>query len=255
MKYYEIGSTSNEQFKIFKSLLTSKGIKEHGLFILSGEKLIHEFLKNPSPRFKTEFLLFNDEVKVQTAAKLTKISNDLFKELDVLGTHFNLLVLSTSSLPEKDLNVIPKDLELICPLGDPRNLGSLIRTAVGFGIHTLILTSESAHPFLPQSLKSSAGAALKISIFQTRQKVSEIELIGENFALELHGTQLEKVVWPPNLRLWVGEEGPGLKLSLEQKRKMKFVHIPTENIESLNATVSTSLALWEWRKSYLIKDT
>jgi tRNA G18 (ribose-2'-O)-methylase SpoU len=47
----------------------------------------------------------------------------------------------------------------------------------------------------------------------------------------------------------VGEEGPGLKLSPEQKKKMNFVSIPTQRIESLNATISATLAIWEWRKN------
>lgn len=248
MKPVEILSATNSQFKLFKSLLTSKGIKEEKLFILSGEKLIEEFLKGPLPSFKIEYVLFNDEIKIPVEAKTTKLSTELFKELDVLGTHFNLLVISFQNFSEKDLAAAPKGLELICPLGDPRNLGSLLRTAAGFGVNEVILTQESTHPFLPQSLKASAGAALKLKILSSRRKLSEITLVGENFALELHGTPLADVRWPADLRLWVGEEGPGLKLVLEQKRTMKFINIKTQNIESLNATVSTSLALWEWHK-------
>ncbi len=248
MKPLEITSASNPQFKIFKSLLTSKGIKEHQLFILSGQKLIEEFVKNVPTEFKIEFLLFNDEIKVKCEAKTTRLSTDLFKELDTLGTYFNLLVCSFAEFAEKDFSQIPNGLEIISPLGDPRNLGALLRTAAGFGVKEFILTSESTHPFLPQCLKASAGAALKMKLSLAKKKLAELPLIGENYALELHGTELCDVKWPKNLRLWVGEEGPGLGLVHEQKRNMKFVNIKTENIESLNATVSTSLAIWEWKK-------
>ena len=112
----------------------------------------------------------------------------------------------------------------------------------------MILTKESTHPFLPHSIKASAGAALKAKFTVSPLPLSEIPMVGDNYALELHGESLEKVKWPKNLRLWVGEEGPGLGLALEQKKKMKFVTIPTGPIESLNAMVSTSLALWEWKK-------
>ena len=248
MKPLEITSASNPQFKIFKSLLTSKGIKEHRLFILSGQKLIEEFLNKAHPGIEVEYLLFNDEIKVKCEAKTTRLATELFKELDALGTHFNLLVCSFLEFPEKDLSQLPDGLEIISPLGDPRNLGSLLRTAAGFGVKEFILTSESTHPFLPQCLKASAGAALKIKMSIVKKKLGELPLVGENYALELHGTELSDVKWPRNLRLWVGEEGPGLGLAHEQKRIMKFVNIKTENIESLNATVSTSLAIWEWKK-------
>ena len=248
MKPLEITSAANTQFKIFKSILTAKGIKEHKLFILSGQKLVDEFMKDPVPGFSLEYILFNDEIKFQSDCKITRLGNDLFKELDVLGTHFNLLVISFQSFQVKDLNSVPQGLEIICPLGDPRNMGALIRTAAGFGVKEFILTAESTHPYLPQCLKASAGAALKISMRTAQKKLSEIELVGENYALELHGSELTHVKWPKDLRLWVGEEGPGLGLTHEQKRLMKFVNIKTQNIESLNATVATCLAIWEWKK-------
>jgi RNA methyltransferase, TrmH family len=248
MKFVEITSATNPQFKLFKSLLTAKGIKENGLFILSGEKLIAEFLKNPPKGFQVEFVIFEDELKLQTSAKATKLSRELFHEVDLLGTHFNLLVIRFKEFQSADFNSTPQGLELICPLGDPRNLGSITRTALAFGAKTMILSSEAAHPFLPQSIKASAGAVLQIRFLKAGKKLSEIPIVAENFALELHGTQLHDTKWPRNLRLWVGEEGPGLQLSHEQKRQMKFVTIPTENVESLNASVSMSIAMWEWKK-------
>ncbi len=249
MKFVEITSATNPQFKIFKSLLTAKGIKENGLFLLSGEKLIAEFLKKPGKGFQVEFILFEDEIRLQTQAKSTKLSRELFHELDLLGTHFNLLVVSFKEFQSIDFNSAPLGLELVCPLGDPRNLGSLTRTALAFGAKTMILTSEAAHPFLPQSIKSSAGAVLQMQFLKAGKKISEIPILADNYALELHGTPLQETKWPKNLRLWVGEEGPGLQLTLDQKRKMKFINIPTEDVESLNASVSMSIAMWEWKKN------
>jgi hypothetical protein len=40
MKLIEITSATKPQFKIFKSLLSSKGIKENCLFFFCGHKLI-----------------------------------------------------------------------------------------------------------------------------------------------------------------------------------------------------------------------
>lgn len=251
MKLVEIASATNAQFKIFKSLLTAKGIKENGLFLLSGEKLITEFLKKPPQGFQIEYVLFDDELKVQTQAKITKLSRDLFHEVDLLGTHFNLLVVSFKEFQSVDFASQAQGLQLICPLGDPRNLGSLARTAVAFGAKTMILTSEAAHPFLPQSIKASAGAVLQIQFLKAQKKLSEIPVSTEDFALELHGTAIHQIKWPKNFRLWVGAEGPGLQLTLDQKRQIKFVTIPTETVESLNASVSMSLALWEWKKANL----
>lgn len=272
-----ISSASNPQFKIWKSLTTSKGIKENNQFFLMGEKLVKEFLiemkdgpKSSGPAamdsntsgdagYKAEYLIFEAGIESEvfswaqskSGLKKTLLSRELFKELDVLGTKAPLLILSFTDFKEKDFSIEPAGLELICPLGDPRNMGALVRTSLGFGIREIILTKESTHPFLPQAIKASSGAALKINFSKSSFAVSEVPMTGENFALDLLGENITKTKWPKNLRLWVGEEGPGLQIDHSQKKIMRFVNIPTTGIESLNAMVSTSLAIWEWRKQQL----
>ncbi len=248
-----ITSDANNQFKIWKSLTTSKGIKEHQQFFLMGGKLVQEFLTAPALGFRAEYLVqeyltHDTEISFKTDIKKTFLSKELFKELDVLGTKSPLLILSFADFKEKDFSLTASGLELICPLGDPRNLGALIRSSVGFGVREIVLTKESAHPFLAQSIKASAGSALNALFTKTTCAVSEIPLVGENYALALFGENIGKTKWPQNLRLWVGEEGPGLKLEHSQKKNMRFINIPTSEIESLNATVSASLAIWEWKK-------
>ncbi len=249
MKALEITAPTNAQYKVWLSLLSSKGIKEHHQFFLMGEKLINEFLEDHSKKFKIEFAIYHEAFDLAPHTKKTILSKELFKNLDVLGTNFPLLILSYDDFNIKNLDQKPQGLEILCPLGDPRNLGALIRSAVGFGVTEIVLTQDATHPFLPQAMKASAGAALKMSFSITKLKLAQIPMVGENYALELHGTSLQAVSWPKNFRLWVGEEGPGLSLTLDQKRIMKFINIPTTAIESLNATISTSLALWEWKKS------
>lgn len=248
----QITSSANPQFKIWKSLITAQGIKAHQQFFLMGEKLVKEFLVQSaefhSQGFKAEYIIHYEDIDLYPKIKKTLLSRELFKELDVLGTKSPLLILSFKDFTEKNFSTPTLGLELVCPLGDPKNLGSLVRTGLGLGINEVILTKESAHPFLPQAIKASAAAALKVKFTRTNLPISEVPMSGENYALALFGESLPKTSWPKNVRLWVGEEGPGLNLSHSQKKLMKFVNIPTTNIESLNATVSSSLAIWEWKK-------
>lgn len=258
MKTLNITSSANAQFKVFQSLLTSKGIKKEGLFFLMGEKIIKEFLKSPS--HELEFLIYSDEIptdlklsdlKLAQQVKFTQLSKELFNELDSLGTHYPLLVLKCPLFLEKDFSKKPKGLELIAPLGDPKNLGALARSAIAFGVHEIILTQESVHPYLPAAVKASAGAVLKVLFTRTATKVSEIPVLGENYVLDLKGKSIIDVKLPKDLRLWLGEEGPGLNLSRSQLVAVTKISIPTDHVESLNATVSASLALWEWRRRTL----
>ena len=189
-----ITSEGNEKIKLFKSLLTSKGIKENQKFILSGRKLVAEFLDQNLKRFKPFALIF-DQDDEQAWPKNTDeiqkfvIPKNIFKELDVVGTGEALLTLEFKPFEFKDFSVGAIDLELICPLGDPKNLGALVRSAVGFGVHEIILTQEAAHPYLPQSVKASAGSVLFANFKKSELKISEIPVVGKNFALDLHGNR------------------------------------------------------------------
>lgn len=250
-----ITSESNDFNKFLKSLTTSKGIKENQQFLLSGKKLIAEFFEKNLTRFKVTHVVYHTDLwsslpsETNDSIHKTVIPKTVFKEIDVIGTDEPILVLEFKAFEEKDFSKPIHDLELIAPIGDPRNLGALIRSGVGFGISEFILTQETTHPFLPHSVKASAGAILYAQFKKTNLKISEIPMTGENFALDLEGEDISKTKWPAALRLWVGEEGPGLKLQHTQKNKMNFISIPTQRIESLNATVSATLAIWEWKKS------
>ncbi|MFN7262781.1 MAG: TrmH family RNA methyltransferase, partial [Pseudobdellovibrionaceae bacterium] len=172
--------------------------------------------------------------------KLPKI---LFDELDTLGTHFNLLILEVPEISNlTDLTLPPEQPQVILPLGDPSNLGAAIRSCEAFGIHEILLTQESANPFLPKALKASAGSLLRVRLFKTGS-ISGIST-QHVLALDSQGQNLMSYQWPKSFRLLVGEEGPGLgDLAIRNR-----ISIPTENVESLNAVVALSVALYDYKR-------
>lgn len=248
----EISSKTNDHFKRWMDLNSSKGIRKHQEFFLMGEKLIREFLKNPNYKIKAEIICEDHTPLVPShplAVKFGKVSTfklskSLFNEIDFLGTHFNLLVLEYKEPEAINFTQEPKGLEIICPLGDPNNLGALIRSSLAFGTSKFILTSESANPFLPKAVKASAGAVLTAPLYKSSTLIDCIETADKNslYALDMDGIDIQKFEWPKNLRLLVGEEGPGVH-GLKVKYKLK---IATGPVESLNATVAASIAMYSY---------
>lgn len=248
MRTLEIGSKDNPTFRNLKHLLTSKGIKDEKSFFFMGEKLIQEFLAKPNPQFKIKNVVSFEGMELPLLSSQIKLKKELFNELDILGTHYPLLILEYKSFEEFNFQEQPVGLEIVSPLGDPKNLGALTRSAVAFGASKIILTHDSCHPYLPHAIKASAGAMLNISVRTTPLKTNQIPIVGANIALDMNGKNLTEVQWPKNLRLLIGEEGPGLDITVDQAKKIQMCTIPMENnVESLNATVSASLAMWEWR--------
>lgn len=242
----EITSAANELFKTWKTLDTSKAIRKNGLFFLMGEKIIGEFLKFASEpavaRFKIHAEIISEDLAPLTHAPLYKLARGLFNELDFVGTKFNLLLLTLPEIPEVATLTAPHGLELICPLGDPGNLGAVLRSALAFHATRVILTEEAAFPFTPKAVKASAGAILRMPLVRAA-KLSELSLEGV-YALDMVGTDISRFPWPRDLRLLIGEEGPGLK-NLKGLMKLK---INTGPVESLNATVAASIALYSYQQ-------
>lgn len=243
-----ITSGSNENFKTWKSLLSSKGIKKEKLFILSGEKLVREFLKNQTFKIHAELITkkLSPLVTSLSSNSVFELSSELFNELDELGTHFNLLILELSEIPHWSPEKPFKGIEILCPLGDPSNVGALARSAEAFKA-TFILTEEAAFPFLPKALKASAGSVLRVPLLKGPSLKSLDQIVLKTcVALDLIGTSILEFKWPDNIRLIVGEEGPGIQNSLSWPVQYK-IKIPTENVESLNAVVATSIALFHYQ--------
>lgn len=251
----EISSKTNEHFRRWQDLSSAKGIKKHNEFILMGEKLIEEFLENPDFKVKAEII--NEDLKAKAfqspalkgqKISLFKLPKALFNEIDIVGTHSNLLVLEPKS-PTPLVAKKPEGLEIIAPLGDPANLGALARSALAFGASKLILTEETANPYHPKAIKASAGAILKIPLYKTIKFAEFIQTNDDVFALDMIGENVGSFKWPKNIRLAIGEEGPGFS-GLKGLNKLS---VPTQGIESLNATVAASIALYSYSQSQFKK--
>ncbi len=234
-----IESAQNETFRKLLSLTSSKGLKEEGLFLLSGEKLIREFLKKPHLEIVDELLAPSHEA-LTAGGKQVLLASSLFAQIDVLGTHFNILVLKQPPVPvltAADMKAYaPCGIELVAPLGDPGNLGALIRSCEAFGVPRVILSREAAHPFLPKAVKASAGSVLRMNL---ARGPALAEFPADCIALDMRGVSINEFVWPQDALLLVGEEGPGISASGFAPR----IRIPTTGVESLNVVVAASIAL------------
>ena len=250
-----IQSPQNENFKIWKLLSSSKGIRKHQCFFLMGEKLIKEFLKNPQFQILGEVMGPDHrqllEGKMFDQVPKYRMSQEMFDDIDVIGTHFNLLLLKEPEIPTLE-TITPKNLQLILPLGDPTNLGASVRSACAFGVDTILLTEEASHPFHPKAVKSSAGACLMVKFAKIKGGLkSNLETLParSTFVMDQNGQDLSKFKWPLDLFLVVGEEGPGLPA-----HKLPVLSLPTHKVESLNAAVTVSLACYSYQNSLLRTD-
>lgn len=133
---------------------------------------------------------------------------------------------------------------------DPRNIGAIIRSAAAFGADGILIPERRSAGITAAAWKASAGAVARIPIAQITNLVRSIEAAKERgcFIVGLEGGSEEtletmKIADQP-LYIIVGSEGKGLSRLVREKCDL-LLSIPiSSKVESLNASVAVSIALY-----------
>lgn len=128
-------------------------------------------------------------------------------------------------------------------VGDPGNVGAVLRSAQAFGASCVALGPGSADPYSPKAVRASMGAIFGVPLARAG---SLDELPGTKIALvaregpalrELAGEHLTQTT------LLIGSEREGLPESLAAAAD-QVAHIPIAT-DSLNAAMAATIALYE----------
>jgi len=134
-------------------------------------------------------------------------------------------------------------------LQNPQNLGTLIRTAEAVGVHGIVIPTHRAAEITPAVVSASAGASEHMLVAQPNLAQAIVELIdGDAWVAGLDESPESKA--PSDVRLGgalavvVGSEGEGIRPLVRQSCDF-LLRLPMQGqIESLNAAVAGSVALY-----------
>jgi 16S rRNA (guanine(527)-N(7))-methyltransferase RsmG len=243
-----ITSGQNPLFKDLRKLLTGRGIRKSGQALVSGSKMIGEYLARHPERCAAWLSREDQEPPPpQSPGHLCwiQLAPALFDELDTFGTHIPMLQITLPEIrPWEPREGFENGCSLLIPFQDPENVGAAIRSAAAFGAAQVILLAESAHPFHPKSLRASGGAVLGVPLRQG-PALGELPEHLPILALSTEGADLRRASFPAAFGLLAGMEGPGLP----EPWRRRSLRIPIgSEVESLNAAAAVSVALYEWRR-------
>ena len=136
---------------------------------------------------------------------------------------------------------------------DPRNLGACLRCANAAGVDCVVVNKDGSAPINAVVHKTSSGAINQLQIFQVTNLVRTIKALKDKqlWVLGLDGrasTSIYDVNLIDSTVIVMGAEGKGLR-QLIKKTCDQLVTIPMiGNVESLNVSVATGIALFESRR-------
>jgi len=136
---------------------------------------------------------------------------------------------------------------------DPRNLGACLRSANAAGVDCVVVNKDGSAPINAVVHKTSAGAINQLKIFQVTNLVRTIKSLQaqELWVIGLDGdvkTSIYDINFMGPTVIIMGTEGKGLR-QLIKKTCDQLATIPMiGNVESLNVSVATGIALFEGRR-------
>ena len=143
---------------------------------------------------------------------------------------------------------------------DPRNLGALLRTAEAVGVGGVILPVDRSAPLSPLVEKTAAGATAYLSICRVENLARALTAVREAgywlVGLSPGATQtLSELGLSQRIALILGGEERGLR-SLTQQKCDCLIAIPMQGrIKSLNVSVAGAVALYEFLRRKMQRDT
>jgi 23S rRNA (guanosine2251-2'-O)-methyltransferase len=151
-------------------------------------------------------------------------------------------------------NVEPALFCLLDGIEDPVNLGAILRTAWGTGVHGIIIRSRRAAGLTPAVARTSAGAIEYVPVARVANISQAIETLKKD-GIWITGIEMTGEVDYANVdftlpsAIVIGSEGRGLS-TLVRKHCDTVARIPMKGeINSLNASVAAALVMhWAFRQ-------
>ena len=145
-------------------------------------------------------------------------------------------------------------------VGNPGNLGTIIRTADAAGAAGVVLIGAAADPYDPAAVKASMGALFAVPVARAADHAEFLRwAAGSGVTVVTTSARAQTSFWeagyPRPLALLLGAEGSGLPDDVLAAGDLQ-VRIPmTGTAESLNLAVAAGLLLYQARRPDLSRPT
>ena len=230
-------------------------------FFIAGRHAVISALKNPKRRVLKIFLTEDSKKNIHKLNPNKNLLKDLKvffktkKELDkycrsedILHQGYVAEIEHLENIELKEFIKDKKNLTFVCldEVTDPRNIGSLIRSAASFDIDGLIVKERHFPSESKVLYKSASGCVENLNIFQVSNINTTLKYLRDkNFWVYGFAANSDKdftqIKWTGNNILLFGSEGYGLKKHTEKYTDFSVKININKNVESLNISNSAAI--------------
>lgn len=248
------------EMKYLLSLHTKKGRKQTKRFLAEGvrlleESLVADYLPSLVYYSPSDLTVRGEELVRRFVAHKVSAQSISAREchrLSDTGSSQGVLAVFArkSSSLEQQLRLGYRRILICDRIGDPGNLGTLIRSAAAFQFQLVVTTADSAESVNPKAIRASMGAIFKIPIVdgaEDAEVASRVKKAGYTlYSADIRGKGLDRAVSrAAKIALVIGSEPTGAGAALTAAADMR-IRIPmAKGVESLNSAMAgTVLMFW-----------
>jgi TrmH family RNA methyltransferase len=238
-----ITSPHNPRLRLVRRLHSRRQRERLGLFSCEGEDLVAAALA--AGLEPVEVLVDAErppDLPGLTAAE--PVEPRLLAEVSALGHPPRVTaVFRRADLPRLEEDSAPSVGIALWHVGDPGNIGTLLRAADGLGPAFVALSAGCADPTGPKALRASAGAVFRVPLGRFDESPRpHVALVARE------GASLPVLELGERVTFVLGAEREGLPDGVVEACDAT-AHIPlAPNAESLNVAMAGVIALYEWRR-------
>ena len=236
-----ITSLENNKIKKYLKLKDKKYRNQDQLFIAVGEHLVEEAFKLN----KLFDLLVLDGFNYKIDFPYTFVTDSIMKKLSDTVTSPKVIGIVKIS---NNKSILGHRVLLLDDIGDPGNLGTIIRSSVAFNITDIVLSPNSVDLYNEKVIRATEGMIFKINIVR-RDLLDTIKELKEKKYLIL-GTDVRDGIDASNIvsnkyALVIGNEGRGVSSEISKMCDKNINIEMNKECESLNVGVATSIIIYE----------
>ena len=261
-----VSSLRHPLLRRFREAWRRGELTEDGCCAVEGQHLLEEAFRSP---VEVVALLASQSAEAQLArfeaanpsagsGQVGRIrsyvtSDRIFRALAPTETPQGLAALVRLATPPLESALVSRPAALavaLIGLQDPGNLGTILRSLEAFGGAACLLGPDSVSPYNPKAVRASAGSLFRVPVYRgvapdkilalARRHGLQAVALAPRASPALNQLDLTK----PTV-FFIGREGSGLPDDL-LKQADRVARIPlAAGVESLNAAMAASLALYE----------
>ena len=238
----EINSVHNEKIKNWEKLKMKKYRDETGLFIVQQYHMINE----AQNKGLIDTLILRNGVKNDFGIEAVTVSDVVMKKL---SNNVSLNdVIAVCRKPEFE-TVKYNRVIVLERIQDPGNLGTIIRTAHGFGYDAVILSEDCCDEYNEKCLQGCQGALFYIPVIRT-DLLKELKRLKSD-GVRIYATRVDTDNYLQNVKkaeryaLVFGNEGKGLSREITLMADESF-KIEMAGFEALNVAVAMAVSSYQF---------